>query len=113
MATATANNPRPAAYTEGGEPTLITRKKCGCCVVACVIDEHTLTAAGKLLCRMAECGSAYEDDIEEDSLLGQIFEAVRDGHALEVQPVSFVRKGRLNFDCNHKHPKALSSESES
>lgn len=84
-------------YTDSQTPCLITRKECGCCIAACVLDDTTFEELAKAV---EECSDA-DEMMEESSLLEQIVESRRRGALLEVQPVSFVRTGGLNFDCQH------------
>ena len=82
-------------------PCVVTKKKCGCYVAACVLDDDTLAEAAKVLDYINQGDRLTEHDLEKSSLLSQILETAKHGATLEVKPVGFVRSGGLTFDCKH------------
>lgn len=74
-------------YADDEVPCVVVRKSCGCYVAAHALGDDEL------------------DDIRRGKGL-TVVDFIRefDGRdvSLEIRPVSFVRKGGLSFDCEHK-----------
>jgi hypothetical protein len=83
----------PHSYEEDQRPCIVARKPCGCYCAAAGLDEDELL-------ELVEWD--IESDLDRPALIEFFKDAALHGATFELRPVSFVRAGGLNFNCEHE-----------